>query len=162
MTCTGVGIAGVFKWQINTPDPVMSAVIRLRGSMSKVESQTFTWTHSRRWLWCAKLLALTLSLLFAFPHLPITGEPEMNFITAMFGVSVVSLIPAMGWTTPCLAIGFWLSPILFAFRINGSFAEDLTAAIVGGMVGCLVGFALDYQKHQLKRRQKTVVDHNAN
>ncbi|KAA1257504.1 hypothetical protein LF1_53530 [Rubripirellula obstinata] len=31
MTCTGVGLAAVFKWNINRPDPVMSDVIRLSG-----------------------------------------------------------------------------------------------------------------------------------
>ncbi|KAA1256862.1 hypothetical protein LF1_57090 [Rubripirellula obstinata] len=29
MACTGVGLAAVFKWNINTPDPVMPDVIRL-------------------------------------------------------------------------------------------------------------------------------------
>ncbi|KAA1257496.1 hypothetical protein LF1_53450 [Rubripirellula obstinata] len=30
MACTGVGLAAVFKWNINTPDPVMPDVIRLK------------------------------------------------------------------------------------------------------------------------------------
>ncbi|KAA1257524.1 hypothetical protein LF1_00110 [Rubripirellula obstinata] len=29
IACTGVGLAAVFKWNINTPDPVMRDVIRL-------------------------------------------------------------------------------------------------------------------------------------
>ncbi|KAA1257209.1 hypothetical protein LF1_56090 [Rubripirellula obstinata] len=29
MACTGVGLAAVLKWNINTPDPVMPDVIRL-------------------------------------------------------------------------------------------------------------------------------------
>ncbi|KAA1257453.1 hypothetical protein LF1_53020 [Rubripirellula obstinata] len=35
MTCTGVGLAGVFQWNINCPNPVMSDVIRA-GALSFV------------------------------------------------------------------------------------------------------------------------------
>ena len=102
---------------------------------------------SRRWLWCTKVAAVVLSLLFAIPHLPLTGEPELNFITATFFIALIGLLPIFGWTIPCIVVGFWLTPMLFAFRVNGSFAEDLTTAITGGIIGLAIGLVLDIQKH---------------
>ncbi len=107
---------------------------------------------SHRWLWCAKVAAVILSLLFAFPHLPVIGESELNFISTMFYIALMGLIPKFGWTIPCLTIGFWLTPIVFAFRVNGSSAEDLTAAITGGIIGLAAGVILDIQKHQTSLR----------
>jgi len=100
-----------------------------------------------RWMWCTKLAAVVLSLLFASPNLPILGEPTLNFVSATFYIALVGLIPRFGWTTPSLILGFWLTPMLFAFRVNGSFAEDLTTAITGGIIGLLIGLMLDIQKH---------------
>jgi hypothetical protein len=75
------------------------------------------------------------------------GEPEFNFVSATFCIALVGLIPKFGWTIPCLVIGFWLTPMLFAFRVNGSFAEDLTTAIAGGIIGLVTGLMLDFRKH---------------
>ena len=93
-------------------------------------------------LWIIKLLALILSLSFA-----ISEFPELNFVSATFYIALVGLIPWFGWTIPCLIVGFWLTPILFAFRVNGSFAEDLTTAIIGGIIGLAIGVLLEIQKH---------------
>lgn len=103
--------------------------------------------QSRRWLWCAKVVAIVLSFLYAIPHLPVIGEPEFNFVSTTFCIALVGMIPKFGWTIPCLVIGFWLAPLLFAFRVNGSFAEDLATAIAGGIIGLMIGLVLDFQQH---------------
>ena len=102
---------------------------------------------SPRWLWCAKVGAIVLSFLYSIPYLPVVGEPEFNFVSTTFCIALVGLIPKFGWTIPCLVIGFWLAPMIFAFRVNGSFAEDLTTAILGGIIGLMTGLVLDFQQH---------------
>ena len=114
--------------------------------MSKRRHQNLNLT-SRRWLWCAKVAAVVLSFLYAIPHLPVIGEPEFNFVSATFCIALIGLIPKFGWTIPCLVVGFWLTPMIFAFRVNGSFAEDLTTAITGGIIGLMIGLVLDIQQH---------------
>ena len=89
-----------------------------------------------------------LSFLFAVPDLPVTGDPELNFISATFYIALIGLFPKLGWTVPCLVIGFWLTPLIFAFRVNGSFAEDLTTAITGGIIGLAIGLVIDIETHQ--------------
>ena len=114
---------------------------------------------SRRWLWCAKVAAIVLSFFYAIPHLPVIGEPEFNFVSVTFYIALVGLIPKFGWTFPCLVIGFWLAPMIFAFRVNGSFAEDLTTAITGGIIGLMIGLVLDFQQqHAISQLQK--IDRN--
>ena len=103
---------------------------------------------STRWLCCAKLAAVALSFLYANPYLPVIGDLEFNFVSATFYIALIGLPPKFGWTIPCLVVGFWLTPIIFAFRVNGSFAEDLTTAIAGGMIGLTFGLVLDIQHHR--------------
>ena len=102
---------------------------------------------STRWLWSAKVAAGVLGFLYAIPHLPLIGEHEFNFVSATFYIALIGLLPRFGWTIPCLVVGFWLTPMIFAFRVNGSFAEDLTTAIIGGIIGLMFGLVLDIQYH---------------
>lgn len=118
--------------------------------MNASESETSAWIRSARLLWCAKFAAVVLSLLFTIPNLPFVGDYELNFVSATFYIALIGLIPRFGWTIPCMILGFWLTPMLFAFRVNGSFAEDLTTAIIGGTIGLIVGVILDVQNHLTK------------
>ncbi len=111
-------------------------IMRLIRSHKKPGAQTH-WS-----LWIVKLFAVVISLTFAIPEFP-----ELNFVSVTFYIAIIGLLPWFRWTIPCLIVGFWLAPILFAFRVNGSFAEDLTTAIVGGIIGFSIGLFLDIQNH---------------
>ena len=95
------------------------------------------------WLMCTKMAAVVLSFLYASPHLPFVGALELNFVSATLLIAFVGLVPRFGWTIPMLVLGFWVTPMLIAFRVDGSFAEDLTACIAGGVLGLLFGIAID-------------------
>ena len=99
--------------------------------------------NSTRILLCSKLLAVALSFMFAFRSLPFIGEPELNLPSATFCIALVGMIPKFGWTIPSIINGLWLTPLLFALRVNGSFAKDLTAMIIGGIIGLAIGLLLD-------------------
>ena len=111
-------------------------------------------TNSTRMLWCGKLFAVVLSFLFAFRSLPFVGEPELNLPSATFCIALVGMTPKFGWTIPFIIIGFWLTPLFFAFRVNGSFAEDLTAMIIGGIIGLASGLLVDIQLHRTRKSNR--------
>ena len=116
-------------------------------SMQEPET-SITNRSTSRLLWGVKLAAILLSLLYALPNLPIVGDLDLNFVSVTFYISLLGLIPRFGWTIPTLVLGFWLTPMIFAFRVNGSFAEDLTACIIGGSIGLVVGLIIDLQLHK--------------
>lgn len=67
-----------------------------------------------------------------------------NIFSVLFFVSLMCLVPKIGWIAPSIITGFCLGPFLLAPSINGSGAQDINGAIMGAVFGMMFGIVMEF------------------
>ena len=74
-----------------------------------------------------------------------------NLFSVLFLVALFCLLPMIRWTAPAIILGFCIGPMLFAPSINGSGAQDIQGAIIGAVLGMVVGISMELRIGDAKR-----------